>query len=80
MATAGQRIGIFICHCGFNIGGVLDVKRIIDHFSSKEQYPDVVITDHKYFCSDAGLAEMKKAIKELGIERVIVAACTMKLH
>nr|MDO8085671.1 hydrogenase iron-sulfur subunit [Candidatus Sigynarchaeum springense] len=80
MATSKERIGIFICHCGFNIGGVLDIKRIIDHFSRKDTYPDVAITEHKYFCSDAGLGQMKHDIKELGISRMIVAACTMKLH
>ena len=64
MATSKQRIGIFICHCGFNIAGVLDIKRIMQHFSGKEKYPDVAITEHKYFCSDAGLVQMKAEIKE----------------
>ncbi len=80
MAKSKERIGIFICHCGFNIGGVLDIKRIIDHFSREDKYPDVVITEHKYFCSDAGLVQMKDDIKELGLSRIIIAACTMKLH
>ena len=57
MATSKERIGIFICHCGFNIAGVLDIKRIMEHFSSKDKYPEVAITEHKYSCSDAGLVQ-----------------------
>lgn len=80
MVKLDERIGIFICHCGFNIGGVLDIKRIMAHFSRKDAYPDVIIKDHEYWCSDAGLVKMKADIKELGLSRIIIAACTMKLH
>ena len=58
MTDKSSRIGIFICHCGFNIGGVIDIPRVLEHFSNKEKYPDVVIAEHKYFCSDAGLSAM----------------------
>lgn len=75
-----QHIGIFICHCGFNIGGVIDIPRIMDHFSNKDRYPNVSIFDHKYFCSDAGLNDLKTIVSEEGINRMVIAACTFKLH
>jgi heterodisulfide reductase subunit A len=80
MVTPADKIGIFICHCGFNIGGVLDIKRIITHFSNKNRYPRVNIVEHKYFCSDAGLGDLKKAVQASGVSRLVIAACTMKLH
>nr|MDO8110876.1 hydrogenase iron-sulfur subunit [Candidatus Sigynarchaeota archaeon] len=80
MTTSTEKIGIFICHCGFNIGGVLDIKQIMEHFSNKAAYPDVVIVDHKYFCSDAGLTELKKQARDNGVTRMVIAACSLKLH
>ncbi|HME54247.1 MAG TPA: hydrogenase iron-sulfur subunit [Candidatus Lokiarchaeia archaeon] len=80
MATKVEKIGIFICQCGFNIGGVLDIKHIIDHFSNTTKYPDVAITENKYFCSDAGLRDLKSYVRENGIERIVIAACSMKMH
>ncbi|MHA1791628.1 MAG: hydrogenase iron-sulfur subunit [Promethearchaeota archaeon] len=75
-----MKIGVFVCHCGFNIGGVLDIPRILEHFSNQEEYPNVQIFEHKYFCSDAGLVELKKQVKEHGINRIVIAACSFKLH
>ncbi|MHA1369897.1 MAG: FAD-dependent oxidoreductase, partial [Promethearchaeota archaeon] len=75
-----NKIGVFICHCGFNIGGVLDIPHLIQHFSNKERYPDLEVFDHKYLCSSAGLLEFKEKIKEFGINRVVICACSFKLH
>lgn len=79
-AQQGERIGVYICHCGFNIGGVIDIPAVMEHFSRKDVYPDVEIVDHKYFCSDAGLKDLKSHVKETGITRIVVAACSLKLH
>ncbi len=78
--TTEENIGVYICHCGFNIGGVIDIKRIVDEFSDGNRHPHITIIEHKYLCSDAGVLELKKHIKENQISRVVIAACTMKLH
>jgi heterodisulfide reductase subunit A len=75
-----MRIGIFVCHCGFNIGGVIDVPAVLAHFSDTTTYPDVSSVDHEYLCSDAGLIHLKKMITENQLDRVVIAACTLKLH
>ncbi|MHA1679657.1 MAG: hydrogenase iron-sulfur subunit [Promethearchaeota archaeon] len=75
-----DKVGIFICHCGFNIAGVIDIPRVLSHFSNKERYPSVEIFEHKYFCSDSGLNDLKQFITDRGIKRVVIAACSQKLH
>ena len=72
------RIGVFICHCGLNIAGVVDVKEVVRYAST---LPDVVIAkDHMYMCSSGGLDMIKEAIKEYKLNRVVVAACTPRTH
>jgi len=72
------RIGVFICHCGTNIAGVVDVKQVVD-FTSKQ--PNVVFaTDYTYMCSDPGQALIKDSIKEHKLNRVVVAACSPRMH
>lgn len=73
-----KRIGVFVCECGINIAGVIDCKAVADYAST---LPDVVVSKvNKYSCSDAGQAEIKQAIKELNLNRVVVASCTPKTH
>ncbi|MBS3765342.1 CoB--CoM heterodisulfide reductase iron-sulfur subunit A family protein [Candidatus Bipolaricaulota bacterium] len=72
------RIGVFICHCGENIAGTLDVslmaERIID-------YGDVTFsTDYEYMCSDPGQNKIKEAIEEEDLNGVVVAACSPSMH
>jgi heterodisulfide reductase subunit A len=72
------KIGVFICHCGSNIAGVVDVERVTE-FAAK--LPHVVYADHNmYTCSEEGLQFIKKAIKEHDINRVVVASCTPRTH
>jgi heterodisulfide reductase subunit A len=72
------RIGVFICHCGSNIGGWLDVPGVAEYAST---LPGVVFTEHNlYTCSEAGLSQIKNAIKEQNLNRVIVASCTPRTH
>lgn len=72
------RIGVYVCHCGVNIAGVLDIDEVRDYAAT---LPNVVIArDYKYYCSDPGQLEIQEDIKELGLNRVIVAACSPRLH
>jgi heterodisulfide reductase subunit A len=72
------RIGVFVCHCGANIGGVVNVPEVTEYASGLE---DVVCASHNlYTCSDAGLREIKESIKEHNLNRVVVASCTPRTH
>jgi heterodisulfide reductase subunit A len=72
------RIGVFVCHCGTNIAGHVDVEAVADYARS---LPGVVLVQRNlYTCSDAGLTEIKQAIAEEKLDRVVVAACTPRTH
>jgi heterodisulfide reductase subunit A len=72
------RIGIFVCHCGINIGGVVDVPAVREYART---LPYVVyVEDNLYTCSQDTQVKMSQVIREQGINRVIVAACTPKTH
>ncbi len=74
----GPRVGVFICHCGVNIGGVVDVPEVVKYADS---LPHVAYCeDNIYTCSEAGLASIKDAVKNHGLERVVVASCTPRTH
>lgn len=76
--AAGPRIGVFICHCGSNIAGVVDCAKVRE---GAGQLPGVMVAkENKYTCSDLGQEEIIKAIKENGLERVVVASCSPRLH
>ena len=72
-----MNIGLFICDCGKNISGTIDNKRLIEYFSD---YPDVHVFRETYLCSEKGLTTIKEEIEEQNIDRVVIAACTFKLH
>src|SRR5208282_343240 len=72
------RIGVFICHCGGNISDVVDVKRVAEETGT---LPGVIFsTTHHFVCSDPGQSLIEQKIRELGLDRVIVAACSPSLH
>ncbi len=72
------RIGVFVCHCGTNIAGVVDVKEVAEYAKT---LPNVVYaTDYVYMCSDPGQELIKQAIKEHNLNRIVVAACSPRLH
>ncbi|MCS7095703.1 MAG: hydrogenase iron-sulfur subunit [Candidatus Bathyarchaeota archaeon] len=72
------RIGVFICHCGLNIAGVIDIKELVEFAKT---LPDVVyVKDNRYTCADPGQDEIRKAIKEYKLNRVVVAACSPRMH
>ncbi|MFX1353892.1 MAG: CoB--CoM heterodisulfide reductase iron-sulfur subunit A family protein, partial [Promethearchaeota archaeon] len=72
------RIGVFICHCGINIGGFVDVPEVTKYAST---LPNVVLTDRNlYTCSADTQTIIKDKIEEYHLNRVIVASCTPRTH
>jgi len=72
------RIGVFVCHCGINIAGVVDVAAVTEYAHS---LPHVTYaTDCMFACSADQLKEIKSAIKKHGLNRVVVASCTPRTH
>lgn len=72
------RIGVFICHCGINIGGVVNVPAVKEYAST---LPNVVHADENlYTCSQDTQEKIKNAVKEHGLNRVIVASCSPRTH
>jgi heterodisulfide reductase subunit A len=72
------RIGVYICHCGSNIAGVIDPKAVAEHAS---ELPGVVLSkDYLYMCADPGQRLIEEDIKEHDLNRVVVAACSPRLH
>ncbi len=73
-----SRIGVFICHCGLNIAGTVDVERVADEV---RDYPGVAHSvDYKYMCSEPGQDLIKEAIAEHDLDGIIVAACSPTMH
>ena len=78
MDKESPRIGVFVCHCGLNIAGVVDVKALVEFAKT---LPDVVYAkDNRYTCADPGQEEIRKGIKEHNLNRVVVAACSPRMH
>jgi len=72
------KIGVYICHCGSNIASTVDVAKVREKAST---LPHVVIArDYKFMCSDPGQALVKDDIKNLNLNRVIVASCSPLMH
>ncbi len=72
------RIGVYICHCGMNIAGVVDPKKLAEYAKS---LPGVVLAkDYKFMCSDNGQQLIKEDIEAGLINRVVVAACSPRMH
>ncbi len=73
-----QRIGVFVCWCGSNIAGTVDVKAVAEALRSE---PGVVFsTDYQYMCSQAGQEIIKEAIKEHKLTGVVVCSCSPRMH
>lgn len=78
--VSGQqpRIGTFVCHCGINIGGFVDVPSVVEYAKT---LPNVVYAEDNLFtCSDDTQRKIKEAIKEHNLNRVVVASCTPRTH
>jgi heterodisulfide reductase subunit A len=78
MEEQEPRIGVYVCHCGTNIAGTVNVEEVAKYAGT---LPHVVVSRHyPYTCSDPGQEIIKKDIKELGVNRVVVASCSPRLH
>ena len=78
MNATRERIGVYVCHCGTNIAGTVDVEEVARFAAG---LPGVVVSrDHKYMCSDPGQDLIKQDIQELGLTRVVVASCSPLMH
>ncbi len=72
------RIGVYVCHCGSNIAGVIDPAAVAEFAAT---LPGVVrATDTLYACADSGQALIKEDIKKYNLNRVVVAACSVRMH
>jgi len=72
------RIGVYICHCGSNIAGTVDVEEVVRFAQDLEGV--VVAREYKFMCSDPGQEIIKNDIKEQELNRIVVAACSPTLH
>lgn len=76
-----ERIGVYVCHCGSNIAGTVDVVDVAKWAEEQLKHQGVVISrEYKFMCSSLGQELIEKDIKELGLTRVVVAACSPHLH
>jgi heterodisulfide reductase subunit A len=73
-----SRIGVFVCHCGHNIAGTVDVERVAGEI---QRHPDVTYATHyRYMCSEPGQQLIRASIAEHELDGVVIAACTPTMH
>ena len=73
-----SKVGVFVCHCGENIGSTVDCEKVAREASKIEGVEYAI--DYKYMCSDPGQTKIKDAIREKGLTGVVVAACSPRMH
>jgi heterodisulfide reductase subunit A len=80
-ADPREKVGVYLCHCGSNIAGTVDVEGVRDWAAENLAGHGVVIArDNKFMCSSTGQELIEKDIAELGLTRVVVAACSPHMH
>lgn len=72
------RIGVFVCNCGRNIGAVVRVPEVVEHARGLRDV--VYATEFLYACSQDSIEQIKQAVEEHGLNRVVVASCTPRTH
>jgi len=78
MPKKDLRIGVFVCECGTNIAGSVDTDALVE---DAKKMDNVVFSEkNSYMCSEPGQEEIKEAIKEHNLDRIVVAACTPRMH
>ena len=76
-----ERVGVYVCHCGTNIAGTVDVAEVAKWAAEQLGSRGVVVArDYKFMCSSLGQELIEKDIQHLGLTRVVVAACSPHLH
>jgi heterodisulfide reductase subunit A len=72
------KVGFYICHCGTNIAGTIDVKAVAEYTAT---LPGVVVSkEYKYICSDPGQQLIQQDIRDHSLNRVVVASCSPRMH
>ena len=74
----GEKVGVYVCHCGTNIAGVVDVDEVTDFASKLDRV--AVARNYAYMCSDPGQDLIKQDISEMSLARVVVASCSPLMH
>src|ERR1019366_3081725 len=78
VSGATPRVGVFVCHCGTNIAGVVDVEQVVQYART---LPNVAYAERNlYTCSDDTQKRIREKIAELDLNRVVVASCTPRTH
>lgn len=78
MSIEKPKIGVYICECGINIASTVDVAKVVEGLAKA---PNVATAKYyKYMCSEPGQALIKQYIKELNLDRVVVASCSPRMH
>ena len=73
-----HKIGVFVCWCGSNIAGTVDVEKVAQSVAGE---PGVVVsTDYQYMCSEGGQSRIRQAIKEYGLTGIVVCSCSPRMH
>ena len=78
MALKSKKVGVFVCHCGVNISSVVNIDEVLEAVNKLEEV--AVARDYKFMCSTPGQDLIENEIKEHDLDRVIVAACSPRLH
>jgi len=73
-----QRVGVFVCHCGSNIAGTVDVQAVSKALASESGV--VFSSDYQYMCSQAGQEMIRKAVKEHNLSAIVVCSCSPRMH
>ncbi|MGQ9508352.1 MAG: 4Fe-4S binding protein [Thermodesulfobacteriota bacterium] len=73
-----RKLGVFICHCGVNIAGTIDVKRVTEEIGKLSDVTHSI--DYIYMCSEPGQQLIREAIREKRLEGVVVACCSPSMH
>jgi len=72
------KTGVYVCHCGTNIAATVDVEAVAEYAGGLEGV--AIARDYAYMCSDPGQDLIKQDIKELGLNRIVVASCSPLMH
>ena len=73
-----QKIGVFVCWCGSNIAGTVDVAAVVE---AVRQVPDVAYAvDYKYMCSEQGQELIRQAVHDYKLDRIVVCSCSPRMH
>ncbi len=77
-SRGSPRTGVYICHCGTNIAGMVDVEAVTNHAATLDNV--LVARHYTYMCSDPGQALIKDDIQNEGLDRIVVASCSPLMH